>query len=131
MARRVYVYDRELGCVREKTPWDGHNQMLPRNPNLATPMVMRDCYHHNEVVSPVDGTVLDSWSKVREHNKRNDVTDIGNAREPDVPKRDFTADLTEHVKTSYEKIEQNHPESLAMIEAAKTGPEVSDADRRI
>ena len=29
-------------------------------------------------ISPVDGTVIDSRAKRREHNRRNDVEDIGN-----------------------------------------------------
>ena len=40
--------------------------------------VMRDCYSSNPVRSPVDGSLLDSRAKLRDHNRRNDVVDVGN-----------------------------------------------------
>ena len=40
--------------------------------------VMRDCYSSNPVRSPVDGSLLDSRAKLRDHNARNGVVDVGN-----------------------------------------------------
>ena len=40
--------------------------------------IIRDCYSSNPVLSPVDGTLLDSRAKLREHNARNGCVDVGN-----------------------------------------------------
>ena len=40
--------------------------------------IIRDCYSSNPVRSPVDGTLLDSRAKLREHNARNGCVDVGN-----------------------------------------------------
>ena len=40
--------------------------------------IMGDCYSSNPVLSPVDGTLLDSRAKLREHNARNGCVDVGN-----------------------------------------------------
>ncbi|MXX90247.1 MAG: hypothetical protein F4Y68_13570 [Boseongicola sp. SB0665_bin_10] len=121
--RKRYRYDRDFGCMVEVTPWTGHNDPPPRNDELAAPLLQIDAYHRNPVQSPVDLTALESRQDVREHNRRNGVIDIGNDRGPDVPRRDFTADLKDDLKTAHDKIEQNHPESLAIIQASRTKPE--------
>ena len=40
--------------------------------------IIRDCYSSNPVLSPVDGTLLDSRAKLRDHNARNQCVDVGN-----------------------------------------------------
>ncbi len=40
--------------------------------------IIRDCYSNNPVRSPVDGTLLDSRAKLRDHNARNGCVDVGN-----------------------------------------------------
>ena len=40
--------------------------------------IMRDCYSSNPVRSPVDGTLLDSRAKLRDHKARNGCVDVGN-----------------------------------------------------
>ncbi len=131
--RRRYRYDSDMQCMVEIRP--GSNFFEAPHPcfnaEIPTPMHMIDCYHRNPVQSPVDLTALDSRSAVREHNRRNDVIDIGNDRGADVPKRDFYADIPADVKTAHDKIEQNHPESLAIIEAGKTKPTQDLSDARI
>ena len=39
--------------------------------------VIRDCYSNSPVRSPVDGSLLDSRAKLREHNARNGCIDVG------------------------------------------------------
>ncbi len=40
--------------------------------------IIRDSYSSNPVLSPVDGTLLDSRAKLRDHNARNGCVDVGN-----------------------------------------------------
>ena len=42
------------------------------------PMIIRDAYSDNPVVSPIDGSVIGSRAQLREHNARNEVVDVGN-----------------------------------------------------
>ena len=48
----------------------------PTKPGAHT--IMRDCYSSNPVRSPVDGSIIDSRAKLRAHNARNGVVDVGN-----------------------------------------------------
>ena len=66
--KRRYRYDKSQGRVVEVFAGD-----RPRAHE-----VMRDCYSSNPVLSPVDGTLLDSRAKLRDHNARNGVVDVGN-----------------------------------------------------
>ena len=72
-----------------------HNQ----EPAPAAPTIMTNAYAKNPVQSPVDFSLLDSRKAVREHNKRNDVVDIGNDgafKRPQTPKlrhNDLVTDL--------------------------------------
>ena len=66
--KRRYRYDRSQGRLVEVFAGE-----RPRVHNL-----MRDCYSNNPVLSPVDGTLLDSRAKLREHNARNGCVDVGN-----------------------------------------------------
>lgn len=50
----------------------------PVNRFGTAPMFIGDAYYSNPTVSPVDGSVIDSRAKLREHNARNGVVDIGN-----------------------------------------------------
>ena len=68
MTRRRYRYDKSRGRMVEVTAV-GH-------PHVHT--VIRDCYSNNPVRSPVDGTLLDSRAKLRDHNARNGCIDVGN-----------------------------------------------------
>ena len=40
--------------------------------------IIRDCYSDNPVRSPVDGSMIDSRAKLRDHNRRHGVVDVGN-----------------------------------------------------
>ena len=68
-------------------------------PAPKAPTIMRNCYARNPVQSPVDFSVLDSRKAVREHNKRNDVVDVGGDKafkRPQTPKlrhNDLVTDL--------------------------------------
>ena len=67
--KRRYRYDRSQGRVVEVFAGD----------QARAPMtIMGDCYSSNPVLSPVDGTLLDSRAKLREHNARNGCVDVGN-----------------------------------------------------
>ena len=66
--KRRYRYDRSQGRMVEVFAGE-----RPRAHNL-----MRDCYSNNPVLSPVDGTLLDSRAKLRDHNARNGCVDVGN-----------------------------------------------------
>ena len=84
MRRRYVIRD---GKLVPKPPGPVPVSMRRDNGFNFAPMVMRDCYHYNEVRSPVDRSILDSRVKLREHNRRNDVEDIGNDasfREPQI-----------------------------------------------
>ena len=50
-------------------------EVKPTKP--AAHNIIRDCYSSNPVRSPVDGTLLDSRAKLREHNARNGCVDVG------------------------------------------------------
>ena len=65
--RRTYRYsaDRIRGHEVERTGPGAHNLMI-------------DAYANNPIKSPIDGRVLDSRAKLREHNARHDVVDVGN-----------------------------------------------------
>lgn len=107
--RRIYRYDHDRkGMVQIHGPG---------KTSIQKAAVMGDCYHTNPVVSPVDGTLLDSRQKVREHNARNAVVDVGNdkaftrPREPSVPSQ---REVERDVKTLYERFSQNDAEAHRM-----------------
>ena len=66
--RRTYVYDKE-----RKEMVEVHRERIHRSPTI-----MVDAYANNPIKSPVDGRVLDNRYKVKEHNKINNVVDVGN-----------------------------------------------------
>ena len=56
---------------------DGHLvEVKATKPRVHT--VITDAYSKNPVLSPVDGTLLDSRAKLRDHNARNGCVDVGN-----------------------------------------------------
>ena len=67
-----------------------------------------DAYSITPTKSPVDGTVISSRAKLREHNARNEVADVGNddayRRGPDKPKWDSTI-TREHFVESLQKLD--------------------------
>ena len=67
MSRRRYRYDKQSGKMVEV--------------GIAGPgkhNIMIDAYANNPIKSVVDGSVVDSRAKLREHNLKNDVVDVGN-----------------------------------------------------
>ena len=66
--KRRYRYDRSQGRVVEVFAAE-----RPGAHNL-----IHDCYANNPVLSPVDGSLLDSRAKLRAHNARNGCVDFGN-----------------------------------------------------
>ena len=88
MARKSYV---------QKQLADGSYTLVEKHKAVSSvnaPMVMGDI---NTFVSPVDNSVVSSRSKLREHNKRNDVIDIGDERLPqkkfEVSEKEVAADV--------------------------------------
>lgn len=75
------------------------------------PGVIIDSYSRNPVVSPIDGREIASRAELREHNRRNDVEDIGNDAAFLKPKEfvDPSHDLEQDLSDIYDKFEQNDP----------------------
>ena len=72
MPRKSYVQvlDKETGVWKLVEKERAHHARV-----VDAPMFMEDI---KQAVSPVDGTLISSRSKLREHNARNDVIDVGN-----------------------------------------------------
>lgn len=132
--REVWVYDKDFGMMVPKRESRHHNRYHElSNPDIPTPMVMADCYHTNPVQSPVDGRPLDSRAALREHNKRNDVIDVGNDQAAIRPsKREYDMkDLERDLVDAYDKFDQNNPEALAAVERSKNMPDTDLSSARI
>ena len=115
--RRKYVY-RDGQVVDKATgkPDPRGGNLPPQSPRLC----LANAYSDNPVISPVDHSVISTRQGLKEHNLRNEVVDIGNdpsglqarTQKSDV---DITREIEKDVVESYQKIEQNHPESIAAI----------------
>ena len=57
--------------------WERSKARGPRS-HLPAPALQIDAYSDNPILSPVDGKPIASRADLREHNKRNDVLDVGN-----------------------------------------------------
>ena len=94
------------------------NDLPPEEP--TAPEIMVDSYGENPVVSPVDWKPINSRRSLREHNKRNDVVDVGSDSAYLRPRRvDHAArerELKADMKEAYQKFRQNNPEALAFRE---------------
>ena len=66
--KRRYRYDKSQSRLVEV--------FAGERPRVHT--VITDAYYKNPVLSPVDGTLLDSRAKLRDHNARNGCVDVGN-----------------------------------------------------
>lgn len=114
--RRIYVW-RDGQLVDKAT-----GLVDPRGSNLPpqAPLIQIDAYSRDNVRSPVDGSLLHSRQSVREHNKRNDVVDIGNDRNSETEKPlDFQKDLMKDMKTSYQMLQQNSDFAKKALHAEK------------
>ena len=88
MTRRTYVY-------RDGNFIEKHLAPPLHAPN-SKGVLVRDCYHNNPVVSPIDGKPISSRAELREHNMRHGVVDMGNdpslTRGPERLRSDLTPD---------------------------------------
>ena len=56
-----------------------HGEVVEGAPRQARPVhFIQDCYSDNPVLSSVDMKPIASRADLREHNKRNNVVDVGN-----------------------------------------------------
>lgn len=97
VGRRRYRYDKTTGKMVQ-VPLGGpgsHNTIV-------------DAYAKNPVKSPVDGSVLDSRAKLREHNARLNVVDVGNdgiAQRESRPDVNPTKGLRRDLERAYAEID--------------------------
>ena len=125
--RTKYVY-REGRMVNKET---GKPDLRGSNlPPQAPQLCLANAYSSNPVISPVDHTILQSRQDLREHNKRNDVIDVGNDRAAQEYRRnvlDSEKQIQKDVAEACAKIEQNNPAALAAI---KNVPDSKDFEHR-
>lgn len=141
--KRSYIY--RDGIIVDKAT--GFQDLRGSNlPPQAPMLALNNAYSNNPIKSPVDGSVISTRQDLREHNKRNDVVDIGNDREyhPDYQeqksyeqKNAFDNSLEKDIKNdlidTIQKFEQNHEPTIQASRIArenkKTGNISSDVRR--